>query len=229
MPPACESKRLARFGAGVALAVLLAPARFALAADGAGADGQTPLRATDWVGLELSSFSLNLGNPSGQFEGDPPPQRHSLAPGATLRAFQLRWPRWYWTPVHVSGVFGRHLTPGEATGARTFMLALQTEAGRILKLGDHARLELGLAAGVGGLGIEFSFACDASCEIGGAGVMLSPVVRIARRDAVGTVATSVGLFARAQIPLQARSFLVPNGGYGLLFVFGADVALGARP
>jgi hypothetical protein len=224
------SKPLARYAAGVALAALLAaPVRSARAADGPEAAGPMPVRTTDWVGLELSSFSLNLGSPSGRFAGAPPPQRYSLAPGATLRAFVLRWPSWYWTPLQFSGVFGRHLSSGDASGARTILLALQTEAGRIVKLGDHARIELGLAAGIGGLGIEFSSDCDASCEIGGAGVMLSPVVRLARGAVVGNVATSVGLFARAQVPLQARAFLAPNSGYGVLFLFGVDAALGARP
>ena len=170
----------------------------------------------EWVGLELSPLSLNSGSSPGQAL-----TRFQPGPGGTLRLLRHRWTRAYWTPLQ-AGLF-----VGEA-GAGTIFAHVDMEGGGIISLGPRTALEFGLAAGVGILAIRYATSgCDGSCNVGGAGVMLSPVARYLFRHGPGW---TMGATARAVIPLQ-----VPSGdwfgyfnGRAVLYLVGFDLALGAR-
>jgi hypothetical protein len=169
----------------------------------------------EWVGIELSPISLNSGHPpSGQ-----DPTRFQPGPGGTLRVLRHRWTQAYWTPLQ-AGLF-----VGEG-GSGTIFTHLDTEGGGIFPLGEGTALELGMAAGIGILAIRYASGCDGSCNVGGAGVMLSPVVRYLFQD--GPVWT-MGATARAVIPLQ-----VPSGdwfgyyaGRAVLYLVGFELAVGS--
>jgi hypothetical protein len=177
----------------------------------------------DWVGVEISPLSLNAGTPTANSNITATPSRMSLVPGLTLRVGQHRFASWYWTPGQLTFVYGGRGAPG----APITLAALATEAGFIQAVGDHTVFEAGLAAGVGGLEIEVAYDCDGSCGLGGWGAMVAPVVRLTRRlDA--SLMKSAGIFARAAVPLQTNTFLGANVGFGMIALFGVDLAFGAR-
>ena len=103
------------------------------------------------------------------------------------------------------------------------LAALQTEMGVIVPTGDRTVFEAGLAAGFGGLGIEFGSDCDGPCVLGGRWLMAAPVMRWSRRPQPGRVLASFGLFARAGVPLATGNFRGYNNGFGVLFLFGVDL------
>jgi hypothetical protein len=175
----------------------------------------------DWIGLELSPIALNAGSPTANSGIKTSPPRYSVAPGLTLRVGQHRWPSFYWTPGQATFAFGARNAPG----APIVLAAVQTEIGLILPAGEHDVFEAGLAAGVGGLGIEVAYDCDGTCTIGGFGVMAAPVLRLAHRWE-GRAVKSAGVFARAAVPLQTKNFLGYNSGWGALFLLGVDLAFG---
>ena len=85
-----------------------------------------------------------------------------------------------------------------------------------------------MAAGVGVLAIQYAESgCDGSCNVGGAGVMLSPVVRYLFRDGPGW---TMGATLRAAIPLHVPSgdWFGHHTGRAVLYLVGFDVALGRR-
>jgi hypothetical protein len=175
----------------------------------------------DWIGLELSPIALNAGAPTASSGISTSPPRYSVAPGATLRVGQHRWPSLYWTPGEATFAFGARNAPG----APIVLAAVQTEVGLILAAGEQTVFEAGLAAGVGGVAIEVAYDCDGTCTIGGFGVMASPVLRLGHRWE-GRAVKSAGVFARAAVPLQTKNFLGYNSGWGALFLFGVDLAFG---
>lgn len=211
-----------------ALTLVLALPPPALAADPDGHSATGPRRSFDWIGLELSPLALNLGNPTPAQGDRQPPTRYAVVPGITLRGLQHRWSSWYWSPLQLSGVFGGKLGGDKSIGAPTWLLALHTEAGFVRRGAGSTVLELGLAAGVGGLGIQYGDDCDAVCILGGFGAMLSPVVRLVRRGPSSGGALSAGAFVRAAVPLQTNHFGGANGGHAVLFLIGADFAFGQR-
>jgi hypothetical protein len=175
----------------------------------------------DWIGIELSPLALNAGSPTANSGIKSLPPRYSVAPGLTLRVGQHRWSSFYWTPGQATFAFGDRRMPG----APIVLAALQTEVGFILAAGAETVFEAGLAAGLGGLGIEVAYDCDGTCTIGGWGVMVAPVLRLSRRRE-GRVVKSAGVFARAAVPLQTNNFLGYNSGFGVLFLLGVDLAFG---
>lgn len=203
----------------LALAVL-ANAAVARATEAVGVEPPPPEPLSsirqEWVGIDLWPLSLNSGHPP----AGPAPTRFQPGPGGTLRVFRHRWPRAYWTPLQ-AGLF-----VGEG-GSGTIFTHLDTEGGGILPLGAGRALELGMAAGVGILAIRYANGCDGSCNVGGAGVTLSPVARYLFQDGP---AWTMGATARAVIPLQ-----VPSGdrfgyytGRAVLYLAGFDLAYGSR-
>lgn len=202
-------------GSRLALSAFLAGAGQAHSTDGAG-DAQRPFLAREWVGAEISPLSVNTGSSPG-----PQPTRLQPGPGGTLRVLRRRWTHAYWTPLQ-AGLF-----VGEA-GAGTTFTHVDMEGGGIIPLGRGAALEGGLAARVGILAIRYATSgCDGWCNVGGAGPLLSPVVRYLFRDGPGW---TMGVTARAVIPLH-----VPSGdwfgyysGRAVLYLVGFDVGLGSR-
>jgi hypothetical protein len=175
-----------------------------------------PVVQREWVGIEISPLSVNAGS-AGSGAGAAAPHRFDGGPGATIRLLRFKWTTAYVTPV-MAGLF---LGLGDPN---TILAHVLTEAGARFSTGVGT-LELGLAAGVGILAIQYDTDCDGRCNLGGAGVMISPVVRHLFWEESGS---SVGFSLRAMIPLQ-----VPEGdtfgyfsGRGMLFLGALDLALG---
>lgn len=140
----------------------------------------------EWVGLEITPVGYAFGD--GEFEDY---SRRQLGPGGTFRVLRREWTHAYFTPLQV-GLF-------VANGHDTIFPHAEIEGGAILPFGNGHRLELGLGAGLGILAITHRGGCDGSCNIGGAGVQLSPVVRY--RVALDEKVV-VGFGIRAAVPLQ---------------------------
>jgi hypothetical protein len=179
------------------------------------AEGQaSSLSRQEFVAIEVSPLSFNLGS------APQSPTRVQPGPGGTLRLLRHRWRRAYVTPLQ-AGVF-----VGELGGA-TILAHADVEGGFILPLnGDTQAFELGLAAGAGILAIPYATTCDGSCNVGGAGPLLSPVVRYI---AWGSTHFTTGFTLRAMIPL-----VVPTGdwfgyytGRAILFLAAVDLAFGS--
>jgi len=170
----------------------------------------------EWIGVELSPVARSAG-PSSLGAS---PERWQLGLGGIVRTMRLRWSHAYWTPIQ-TGLFVEQNSDNQ-----TIYLHVETEGGFRLPLaGGSQAVELGLAAGAGILTIPFRTACDGSCNVGGAGAILSPVARYLVREGSGL---TVGFTLRAVVPLQ-----VPDGefwGYftdrGFLFLGGVDMAFG---
>ena len=170
----------------------------------------------EWGGIEISPLSFNMGSaPDGQH-----PTRVQFGPGGILRVLRHRWEWAYVTPVQ-AGLFLGYM------GDRTILVHVDAEGGIVLRLPDGAQsLELGLACGVGILAMSYANVCDGSCNIGGAGPLLSPVARYLIRSAPRF---PLGFTLRAMIPLH-----VPDGDYwgyhtarGILFLAAFDLAFGS--
>jgi hypothetical protein len=178
------------------------------------ADQASPLPGQEWAAIEVSPLSFNLGS------AEQSPTRVQPGPGGTLRLLRHRWKRAYVTPIQ-AGLF-----IGELGGA-TILAHVDVEGGFILPLNaDTQAFELGLAAGAGILAVPYATTCDGSCNIGGAGPLLSPVVRYV---AWGFSRFTAGFTLRAVIPL-----VVPTGdwygyytGRAILFLAAVDLAFGS--
>jgi hypothetical protein len=115
------------------------------------------------------------------------------------------------------------------TSRGTIFAHAEMEGGAIIPVGAQGNgraLEIGMAAGVGVLAVEYAeVGCDGSCDVGGAGVMFSPVVRYLLRDGPGW---TMGATVRAAIPLHVPSgdWVGHYSGRAVLYLVGFDVALG---
>jgi len=180
----------------------------ARAAEAGDQPAHSPLLRQEIAGLEL--MPLSVGTAGGG----------SLGLGATLRLGRHRWPHFFWTPVQ-GGLF-----VGGPDSERIILLKIDTEAGLVLR-SDIGTIEAGLGAGWGTLSMEDrSFFCnDGSCGVGGAGIMLSPVVRFLVRE---RSTHTVGAFIRAAIPVgETRGdTLIYLKGFGMAFLVGLDLAAG---
>jgi len=183
----------------------------ARAEESATVPGSAP--AQEWIGVELMGVSLGLGS---DVRGTP--ERVQYGAGATIRLLRRRWSSFYVTPVEA----GFYVTPEH--GAT--LLHAMVEAGYVAPGRLHA-LELGLGAGVGILALEIPGAiCDGSCDLGGAGALLSPVVRY---RIVERPRWTLGAALRGVLPLH-----VPSGewlghfvGRGAMVVAALDVGFGS--
>ena len=174
----------------------------------------------------LSGESRAAEAPSGQFlrqevaglevyglglaQGHGVSSRSEVGIGGMLRLGRHRWSRGYVTPVQ-AGLF---VATPELISARVL-----TEGGVVLRSGIGV-LELGLGAGVGILTIgNGNNDCDGTCEVGGNGLILSPVVRLLFREATHV---PVGVVLRGEVPASK-----PDGsGFGYFVGYGTQVMLG---
>jgi hypothetical protein len=182
----------------------------ALAA-GVAAPSRGPLRQ-EIVGVEVHTLSLA--------QGDGVSSRPSLGLGAMFRLGRHRWSRGYLTPIQ-AGVFVGNPTE---SGPDVISARVMTEGGAIFR-GDAGVLELGLGAGAGILAIVSGNGCDGSCNVGGKGVILSPVARLVFRESTHV---PIGIVLRGEVPVAT-----PTGagwgyftGYGTQVMVGLDVGVG---
>ena len=163
-------------------------------------DGTVTLRQ-EYVGVELAALSVGTDAAGPGF-------------GGTLRIGRRRWSHGYWTPLQF-GIFA-----GGDDFDETIVVKAQTEAGALFHSPAGA-LELGLGIGGGFVGMKTSESgCDGACGTGGAGVLLSPVLRYVFHDG-GT--HTVGIFIRAEVPLEAKEgealFYIRDFGWTSLIGF----------
>jgi hypothetical protein len=162
---------------GVVVSLAMAPAR--ARAD----EGRV---RQEWAGVELMPVSLSIGSHAWGA-----PERVQVGAGGTLRLLRRRWTSFYVTPIEV----GVYVT----SGAKTIFTQAMIEAGYVAP-GPLRRLEIGLAAGVGILAMDIGHDdCDGRCNIGGAGPLLSPVIRYRIVDGPRW---TVGAALRGVIPLH---------------------------
>ena len=189
----------------LALAVAAATAGSARAADVAPPSGTM---TQEWVGLELTPVSVSLpGTPCCDRQGHV--DTTQAGPGGGIRLFRHRWEHYYLTPV-LAGVY-------VTSGNRTIFAHVETEGGLIVPRTDR-RLELGIGLGLGGLAMKYATGCDGSCDVGGAGWMISFAARYLFVD---RPVFSVGAGARAVVPLQT------NGEWIGYFVADGKMILGS--
>ncbi len=171
------------------------------------ADDRPPLRQ-EWIGVEVPVVGANLGREDGP--PDRSPARISEVIGIGVRFGRHRWQRIYVTPVEAS-FRGSH---DDIRGG-----FLEAEVGWIVPVGDGA-FELGLGAGWGSFQAAIGDGCDVTCEVGGQGWMVSPVVRYVVSD---RTRYPWGIVARGSIPEHD-----PRGyrGYGVGIDLGLEIAVG---
>ena len=196
------------------VAALAAPARVASATD-EGAGAAVSSLQQEWVGLELTPVSVALASCCGGKGGTL--DRYQAGPGGGVRFGRHRWEHAYIIPVEA----GLYVTPRN----KTIFVHLEIEGGVIVP-GTDRRLEIGMGTGLGVLSMSYNNAgCDGSCDLGGAGWMVSFVARYL--FLVGPTMT-VGAGVRAVIPIT-----VPEGevfgyitGRGNLLLGALEVGFG---
>lgn len=104
------------------------------------------------------------------------------------------------------------------------MAHVQTEGGLVVP-GTDRRLEIGLGAGAGILAMKYGDDCDGSCDVGGAGALLSLVARYLFVDRPHFTA---GASVRAVMPLnRARGeYIGHNIGWGAVLLAAGEVGFG---
>jgi hypothetical protein len=134
-----------------------------------------------------------------------------------LRLGRHRWATSYWTPLQ-AGLFLAGDDFEEVISAR-----IQTEGGAIFPVGGAA-LEAGLAAGPGILAVTYASGCDGPCNLGGGGLVLSPVLRYLFR---ASAPFALGAVLRADIPTYLWSDNCFNvcSGRAVLVLAGLEAAL----
>jgi hypothetical protein len=195
------------------VAVLAAPTRVANAAEDDAAAPVSSLRQ-EWVGLELTPVSVALASCCDSHGGTL--DRYQAGPGGSIRFGRHRWDRAYIIPVEA----GLYVTPRN----ETIFVHLEVEGGVIVP-GTDRRLEIGMGTGLGILAMKYAVGCDGSCNLGGAGWMVSFVARYL--FLVGPTMT-VGAGVRAVVPIS-----VPEGevwgyftGRGYMLLGGLEVGFG---
>lgn len=207
-----------------AVAALTAGRGAARAAEGEdderGDPGPTSL-SQEYVGFELTPASLLLTSTPVAGNGEAPPSRLQAGPGAAIRVGRHRWEFAYVIPFQAA----LYVSTVNSGGNDTIAARLEFEGGLIVP-GTDRRLEIGLAPGVGILAIGYSVDCDGSCRRGGAGAMVSPVVRYLFRDGPSV---TIGASLRALIPLSVPRSEVCFGyctGFGSVLLGGVEVGIG---
>lgn len=176
-----------------ALAVGVALGALPSATHAADAEASAPGTGTvrqEWVGVELTPASVSLASccdRSGSL------QRFQVGLGGNLRLFRHRWEHVYFTPLQ-AGLY-------VSSGVDTIFTHVQMEGGVIVP-GTHRRLELGLGTGIGVLAMKYASTCDGSCNVGGAGWLISFAARYLFLDGPRFTA---GAGVRALIPTTAPS------------------------
>lgn len=171
----------------------------------------------EWIGVELTPLSLPLrGAPCCDRPTSLSPVQAGL--GGTLRLFRHRWKHAYVIPIE-GGVYVSSL------GSRTAYVHVQAEGGLVVPR-TNRRLELGLGAGAGILGMTYANGCDGSCDIGGAGALLTVVARYLFVDRPHY---TVGASLRAVLPLnQTRGEWFGHlMAWGDTLLAGVEVGLGS--
>lgn len=162
------------------------------------------------VGLEIDALSLSLAGPV---------DSHVKAGiGGMVRFGKLTWTHAYWTPIELGIFLG-------GSGFKDVMLGrVLTEGGLRIK-GGFGTFELGLGAGPGLLAIATPGQCDGTCRLGGAGLVLSPVLRYL---VANLAPVPLGLIARGEVPTSTREDLRYgySRGYGAAVLFGVEVGSG---
>jgi hypothetical protein len=216
-----QPPRVVVFLAGVILSVMtitLSPRRaFADGAPGTSADPSSPSRLTqEWIGLELTPLSLALtGTPCCRTNASLSPVQAGL--GVSLRLLRHRWDRAYIIPIEAGYYAG-------TTGSGTRFIHVQAEGGVVVG-GTDRRLELGLGIGAGILGMDYASDCDGTCDVGGAGALLSLVARylfVDRRY------VTVGANVRAVLPLNRTKgeYFGHITGWGGMLLAAVEVGFG---
>jgi hypothetical protein len=198
------------------LAALAALAALAPAARGAEASAPAgPAARQEWVGVEVPLLSYN----GGTAQDGRAPSRTVPGLGATVWVLRRSWSFAYVTPLQAGLFLG-------GLGDDSIFVHVDVEGGLALREGPRA-LELGLAAGAGILAVHYGGGCDGSCNLGGAGVVLSPVGRYLF---LGRPGFTTAFVMRVVIPLQ-----VPSGDYfghytgrAVMLLTGLELAFGAR-
>lgn len=172
----------------------------------------------EWIGVELTPASVALSS-APCCEADASLSRAAVGFGGGLRALQHRWTHAYLIPLQVDLYVS-------GTGSHTYLGDARVEGGAIIP-GTDRRLQVGLGAGVGFLVMTYATHCDGSCNLGGAGVVLSPA---ARYTFLSWSRLAMGASLRALIPLQRPSgeFFGFYRGDGRMLVGAIDLAFG-RP
>jgi len=156
------------------------------------ADVVAPPRAgltQEWVGFELTPVSLALPS-SCCYDRPGHVQTFQSGPGASVRLFRHRWEHVYVIPIE-AGVY-------VSSDNDTIFAHLETEGGVVVP-GTDRRLEVGLGAGLGALAIRYADGCDGSCNVGGAGWLISFAARYLLVD---RPTFTVGASARLIVPLE---------------------------
>ena len=199
----------------IAIAIAFASLAFAVLAGHAGSAGAAeadPAPAAtmtqEWVGLELTPMSVSFpGTPCCGRQGHV--DTFQAGPGGGVRLFRHRWQNYYFTPI-LAGVY-------VTSENRTIFAHVETEGGLIVPRTDR-RLELGIGFGLAGLAVKYATGCDGSCDVGGAGSMVSFAARYLFVD---RPTFSIGAGARAVLPLQS------NGEWFGYFVADGKMILGS--
>lgn len=161
----------------------------------------------EMVGLELSpvATSFNAFGPE-----------MSTGFGVMLRILRRRWMNTYWTPV-TTGLFA-----GKGNHGWGGVIQVLTEGGLAWRT-PVLTVETGLGLGVGLVATAGPGVCDGTCSAGGSGMIASPVVRAIFRD---LKAVSLGISARAELPLSSPSRGDSAGPWGYLVTYGSMVLVG---
>lgn len=204
----------------LASATLVLSSGRAAAAEPAGPPDGDPdgALAQEIVGLELTPVSLRLTD-TPVLPDTSTPSRVQAGLGGTVRLLRHRWQHAYVTPIE-GGIY----VSGGGDSRRTVLLSVAAEGGLIVP-GTDGRLEVGLAAGAGILTVDYGTTCDGTCARGGAGAMISPVLRVLVLDRPNF---SVGANLRAIVPLSGThtESISTITGFGSIALLGLDFAYG---
>jgi hypothetical protein len=201
----------------VASAALVSASREVRAAEAAQEGIDAPALSPvirEWVGLELTPFSLSLTQ--GQSEPGEGSSRLQAGPGGSIRLFRHRWQSVYVIPIQIGVYVG---------GENEVLFGhVQTEGGVVVP-GTDRRLELGLGLGVAVLAIKYGNHCDGYCYTGGDGAMISPVARYLFYT---TPTATVGASVRALVPLEKPGARLFDGitTWGSALLAGLEVGFG---
>jgi len=204
-------------GATLAVATTLCPGRASADVGPSPSAEPSSSRLTqEWIGVEITPLSFPLrGAPCCDRETSLSPVQAGI--GGTLRLLRHRWEHAYVVPVEAGVYVG-------STGSGTTYLHVQAEGGLVVP-GTNRRLEMGLGAGAGILGMTYANGCDGSCAIGGAGALLSVVARYLFVDRPHV---TVGANVRAVLPLnQTRGEWFGHlMAWGDMLLAGVEIGLG---
>ena len=200
------------------IVVLLGSLALVPAAAAAPAAEPAPPPRSEWLGLEASPLWLQIYR-TPDFQPNHGLDRSDasrIAAGLalTIRLLRLRFADFYWTPLQAGAGIG---------GPDLHLLAhVSTEIGRRLPWFSR-RLELGAAAGRGGVSIPYGEGCDGSCYVGGGPVVVSPVLRWSLRQGERI---TWALLARAVIPLGRQTDRSnPFRGLGSSLLLGLELGV----